>query len=248
MSEFDDDHLSDLSEDEAGYVDMADTFEREDAFLLANLNSLSVESAAPAAVEISLADVGYSRDISKINVPKNDKALFVVPGGKNKGGKAKVAPENRAILDEKLKKQKERRRKKEAKAKLEHEQELASKAPLKYGSVTTLAKRQPGTPAARQAGNQPSRNPNQRLLQREHDRSSYAQLQDQMQQPRGTESVWHWQHMSESAAAGKPMPMHTGELRAVAPEFNPTSFSRPLAAAPEFIPKAHPTATQPTAP
>jgi hypothetical protein len=243
MSEFDEDHLSDLSEDEAGYTDKAARFEREDAFLLANLNSLSVESAAPAAVEISLADVGYSRELTKINVPMPDKLLFVIPG-KSKGGKAKMAPDNQA-LDEKQKKyEKERRRKKQAKAKeaLQREQEVASKAPLKYGSVTTLVKRLPGAPAAKQAGwpadagNQPSHNPNERLLQRACDRSSYHGAQQQGSMGR------MWQYTSESSTASELMPVHTGELRAVAPEFNPVR--RPLP--PAFIPaKALPTTTDP---
>lgn len=231
MSEFDEDHLSDLSEED--YLDKGDRFEREDAFLLANLNNLSVESAAPAAVEMSLTDVGYSRDISEINVPKNDKALFVVSRRNSKGDKAKAspdnhkakaAPDNQAILNEKRKKQKERRLKKEAKAKLAREQELAGKVPLKYGAVMTLAKRQPGTPAAKQATPQPPHNLKQHLLQREYDRGG-EQEQYQAQQQGSMESVW--QYMADSALSGESVPMHVGELRAVAPEFIPARLQQP---------------------
>jgi len=237
MSEFDEAAYSDLSDEfEGGNSDGAENFEREDAFLLANLNSLSVEPAAPAVVvEMSLVDVGYSRDITKINVPMPDKLLFTVPS-KSKSGKGKPSTESQAPKSLKEKKQRKKKKKlgeeKGTAGQAQPFEAAAQACPPKYGSVT-LAKRQPGAPAssAKQTGEsaarrdapretapQPRHPP--RLLQRNSDSS--AQHREYLYRPQQEAAVrGGWQSMSDRSSEGAAAPANT-ELRACAPEFNPS--------------------------
>jgi len=241
MSEFDDDGAySDLSDEfraENSGNDETETFEREDAFLLANLSSLSVEPApaapAPAAEALSLVDVSYSRDLTKINVPMPDKALFVVPT-KSKASKGKLSVESKAARGQKDKDKGKEKEKKKKKADEEKGSGNQKDAPLKYGSVT-LAKRQPGAPvlAATPAGTTGAAGDQTGALGRGRGRQHPAQLlqrissrsaqnrdyQSQALAQQEATSRGVWQFMSDRSS-DRVMPAQT-ELRATAPEFNP---------------------------